>query len=110
VVARARSTLNNRVRAWPTFNSVYSVRTDVIGGEVFACAPSTNRIIGASEGVVAVVLAPSALGKVVEAEAAFQPECGGEGRQARSLSDVLCLWSGDGYDDGGGRFSFASFV
>jgi hypothetical protein len=66
---------------------------------MFACAPSTNWVIGTTEGVVAVVLAPSALGKMVEAEAAFQPEGGREGRQAWSLSDVLCLWAGDGYDD-----------
>jgi len=77
---------------------------------VFASAPSTNRVVGASESVVAIVLASGALGKVVETEAAFQTEGGGEGRQARSLSDVLCLGAGDGDDDGGSRFSFATFV
>jgi len=77
---------------------------------VFASAPSTNRVVGASESVVAIVLAAGALGKVIETEATFQAEGGGEGRQARSLSDVLCLGTGDGDDDGGSRFSFATFV
>jgi hypothetical protein len=101
-VARARSTLNNRVRAWSTFNGVFSGRAGVIGGKVFACAPSTGRVIGASEGVVAKVLAAGALGKVIETEAAFQSKGGGEGRQARSLGNVLCLWAGDRDDDGRG--------
>jgi hypothetical protein len=77
---------------------------------VFTGAPSTDRVIGASKSVVAIVLASGALGEVVETEAAFQTEGGGEGRQARSLSDVLCLGTGDGDDDGGSRFSFATFV
>ena len=77
---------------------------------MFACAPSTNGVIGASEGVVAKVLASGALGKVIEAEAAFQSEGGRKGRQARSLSDVLCLRTGNGDDDGGSRFSFATFI
>jgi hypothetical protein len=77
---------------------------------MFACAPATDRVIGAAEGVVAIVLAAGALGEVVEAEAAFQTVGGGEGRQARSLSDVLCLGAGDGDDDGRGRFPFATFV
>ena len=77
---------------------------------MFAGAPSTDGIVGASEGVVAIVLAAGALGKVVETEAAFQTEGGGEGRQARSLSDILCLRTGDGDDDGRGRFPFATFV
>jgi len=71
VVARARSTLNNRMRAWSSFNGVFSGRANVNGGEMFACAPSTNRVIGAAEGVVAIVLAAGALGKVVEAKTAF---------------------------------------
>ena len=62
---------------------------------MFACAPSTGRVIGASEGVVAKVLAAGALGKVIETEAAFQSEGGRKGRQARSLCNVLCLGSGD---------------
>ena len=69
---------------------------------MFACAPSTGRVIGASEGVVAKVLAAGALGKVIETEAAFQSKGGGEGRQARSLGNVLCLRSGNGDDDRGG--------
>ena len=56
------------------------------------------------------VLATGALSKVVETETAFQTEGSREGRQARSLSEVLCLGAGDGDDDGGGRFAFASFV
>ena len=58
---------------------------------MFAGAPSTDRVVGASEGVVAIVLAAGTLGEVIEAEAAFQSEGSGEGRQARSLCDVLCL-------------------
>jgi hypothetical protein len=77
---------------------------------MFACAPATDRVIGAAEGVVAIVLAAGALGEVVEAEAAFQTVGGGEGRQARSLGDVLCLGAGDGDDDGRGRFPFATFI
>ena len=77
---------------------------------MFVRAPSANRVIGASKGVVAIVLASGALGEVIEAEAAFQSEGGREGRQARSLSDVLCLGTGDRDDDGGGRFSFVTFV
>ena len=38
---------------------------------MFACTPSTNRVIGAAEGVVAIVLAVGALGKVVEAKTSF---------------------------------------
>ena len=77
---------------------------------MFACAPSTDRVIGAAEGMVAIVLAAGALGKGIETEATFQAEGGGEGRQARSLSDVLCLGAGDGDDDGRGRFPFATFI
>ena len=77
---------------------------------MFASAPSTNGVVGASESVVAIVLAACTLGEVIETEAAFQTEGGGEGRQARSLSDVLCLGAGDGDDDGGSRFSFATFI
>ena len=77
---------------------------------MFAGAPSTDGVIGAAKGVVAIVLATGALGEVVEAEAAFQTEGSGEGRQARSLCNVLSLGTGDGYDDRRGRFPFASFV
>jgi hypothetical protein len=69
---------------------------------MFLCAPSTVSVIGAAEGVVAIVLAASALGKVIEAEAAFQTVGGRGGRQAWSLSDVMCLGAGDGDDDGRG--------
>jgi uncharacterized membrane protein len=71
----------------------------VVRGKVFACAPSAGRVIGAAEGVVAKKLAAGTLGKVVETEAAFQAESGGEGRQAGSLCNVLCLGAGDGDDD-----------
>ncbi len=77
---------------------------------MFAGTPSTGGVIGAAEGMVAEVLTTGALGKVVEAEAAFQTIGGGEGRQARSLCNVLCLGAGDGDDDGRGRFPFATFV
>jgi hypothetical protein len=77
---------------------------------VFACAPSADRVIGASEGVVAKLLATGALGEVIETEATFQAEGGREGRQARSLCNVLCLGASDGDDDGRGRFPFATFV
>jgi hypothetical protein len=60
--------------------------------------------------VVAIMLATGALGEMIEPEAAFQSKGGGEGRQARSLSNVLCPGAGDGNNDGGGRFSFAAFV
>ena len=66
---------------------------------MFAYAPSTNGVIGLSEGVVAKVLASGALGKVIEAEAAVQSEGSREGGQARSLGDVLCLGAGDRDDD-----------
>ena len=69
---------------------------------MFACTPSTDRVIGATKGIVAIVLASGALGKVIETEAAFQSIDGGEGRQARSLGNVLCLWAGDRDDDGRG--------
>jgi hypothetical protein len=98
------------VHAWSTFNRVFAGRADVVGGEVFVRAPSANGVIGTSEGVVAIVLATGALGEVVEAEAAFQSEGSGEGGQARSLSDVLCLRAGDGDNDGRGRLPFATFV
>jgi hypothetical protein len=98
------------MHAWSTFNRVFPGRANVVGGKVFVCTPSANRVVGASEGVVAIVLASGALGKVIEPEAAFQSEGGGEGRQAGSLSDVLCLGAGDGDDDGGGGFSFATFI
>jgi hypothetical protein len=98
------------VHAWPTFNRVFSGRANVVGGKVFVRAPSADGVVGASKGVVAIMLAAGALGEVIEPEAAFQSIGGGEGRQAGSLSDVLCLWAGDGDDDGGGRFSFTAFV
>src|ERR1700709_2410349 len=77
---------------------------------MFPCAPSTCRVIGASEGVVAKVLAAGALGEMIEAEAAFQSKGGRKGRQARSVCNVLCLGSGNGDDDGGSRFPFVTFV
>ena len=77
---------------------------------MFPCAPSTTRVIGTAEGVVAKVLATGALGKVIETEASFQSEDGRKGRQAGSLCDVLCLGAGNGDDDGRGRFPFATFV
>ena len=43
---------------------------------MFACAPSTERVIGAAEGVVTIVLAVGALGKVVESEPTFQAKGG----------------------------------
>ena len=77
---------------------------------MFSCEPSTCRVIGAAEGVVAKVLAAGALGEVIETEAAFQSKGGRKGIQARSLCNVLCLGSGDGDDAGGSRFPFASVV
>ena len=77
---------------------------------MFASAPSTDRVIGAAEGVMAEVLTAGTLSTVIEAEAAFQSVGGGEGRQARSLCNVLCPWAGDGDDDGRGRFHFAAIV
>ena len=38
---------------------------------MFSCAPSTSRVVGAAQGVVAKVLAMGTLGKVIETEAAF---------------------------------------
>ena len=38
---------------------------------MFACAPSTNWVVGAAEGVVAIMLAAGTLGKVVETKTAF---------------------------------------
>ena len=69
---------------------------------MFACAPSTNRVVGAAEGVVAIMLAAGTLGKVVETKTEFQPKGGRKGRQAGSLCDVLGLWTGDGNDYGRG--------
>jgi hypothetical protein len=66
---------------------------------VFACAPSADWVVGASKGVVAIVLAVCTLGEVVEKEAAFQAIGGREGRQTRFLSNVLCLRTSDGDDD-----------
>ena len=77
---------------------------------MFPCTLSTYRVIGAAQGVLAKVLAAGALGEVIEAEAAFQSKGGREGRQARSLCNVLCLGSGNRDDDGGSRFPFSSVV
>src|SRR6266849_5826579 len=110
MVTRARSTLNDGVRAWSSFNGVFSDWADVVGGGVFASAPSTDRVIGEAKGVVAEVLAAGALGEVVEAEAVFQSVGGRKGRQARSLCNVLCPWAGDRDDDGRCRFPFAVIV
>jgi hypothetical protein len=98
------------VGAWSTFDEVFADRTGVVRGEVFACAPTAGGVIGAAEGVVAKELATGALGEMIETEAAFQAKCRREGRQAGSLSDVLCLGASDGDDDGGGRFSFAFVI
>jgi hypothetical protein len=77
---------------------------------MFTCAPSTYGVIGAAKCVVAKVLAACTLGEEVETQTAFQVKGGRVGRQARSLSDVLCLGIGDGDDDGGGRFPFTTFI
>jgi hypothetical protein len=69
---------------------------------MFACVASTDGVIGGVEGVVALVLAAHALSEVIEAEATFQTVGGREGRQARSLSDILCLGACDGDNDGRG--------
>jgi hypothetical protein len=79
------------MHAWSTFNGIFPGRANVVGGEVFISTPSADRVVGASEGVVAMLLAVGTLGEVIDVEAAFQSKGGGEGRQARSLSDVLCL-------------------
>jgi hypothetical protein len=71
----------------------------VVGGKIFACAPSADWVVGASKGVMAIVLAACILGEVVETEAAFQVIDGREGRQARSFSNVLCLGAGNRDDD-----------
>jgi hypothetical protein len=70
------------VGAGPAFHSIFPDRTDVIGGKVFPGAPTADRVIDASEGVVAKVLATGALSEVVETEAAFQAKGSREGRQA----------------------------
>jgi hypothetical protein len=67
----------------------------VVRGKLFTCAPLANWIIGASEGVMAIVLAVYALGEVVEMEVVFQAIGGREGRQVGSLCDVLCLGASD---------------
>ena len=77
---------------------------------MFIRTPSTDGVIGATEGVVAVVLAAAALGEVIETEATFQAKGGRKGRHAGSLCDVLCLRANDRDDDGGGRFPFALFI
>jgi hypothetical protein len=87
------------VHAWSTFNGIFSGQANVVGGEVFVGTSSANRVIGASEGVVALMLATDALSNVIEAEVVFQSKGGRAGRQARSLSNVLCLRANDGADD-----------
>ena len=77
---------------------------------MFVSAPSTNRVIGAADGMMAVVLTAGTLSEVIEVEAAFQSVGGREGRQARSLFNVLCPWAGDGNDDRRGRFPFTGIV
>jgi hypothetical protein len=99
---RARGILNDSVYAWSTFNSVFPGWAGIVRGKVYACTPSADWVIGVSKGVVAIVLAACTLGEVVEMEVAFQAIVGREGRQARSLSNVLCLGTGDGDDDGRG--------
>ena len=54
----------------------------MIGGKVFPGAPTADRVIDASEGVVAKVLTTGALSEVVEMEATFQAKGSREGRQA----------------------------
>jgi hypothetical protein len=71
----------------------------MVGGKVFACALSADWVISASKGVVTIVLVTCALGEVVETETAFQEVGGREGRQVRSLSNVLCLGTSDINDD-----------
>ena len=77
---------------------------------MFTRAPSADRVIGAAEGVVAKVLATGALGEVIETKATFQSKGRREGRQARSLCDVLCLGTSNGDDDRRGRFPFTTFI
>lgn len=62
-------------------------------------APAACWWVGALEGVVAELLAVTALGGMVEAQAAFQSEGGGKGREAWELSKVLCLGAGNGDND-----------
>jgi hypothetical protein len=77
---------------------------------MFAYVPSTDRVIGAAKGVVALILASGALSEVIEMEGVFQAVGCRKGRQARSIGDVLCLEAIDRDDDGRGRFHIVTYV
>jgi hypothetical protein len=110
VGTRARGTLNNGVHPWSTFNGVFSGWAGLVRGKGFTCAPLADWVVGASEGMVAILLAACALDEVVEKETAIQAVGGREGRQVRSLCDILCLGAGDTDDNRGGKFPFAMLI
>jgi hypothetical protein len=59
---------------------------------------------------VAIVLEEGALGEVIEAETTFQKVGVRKGRQARSLSYVLYLVTGDADNDRKDQYPFATFI
>ena len=54
-------------------------------------------------------LTAATLGEFVEAEVPFNMVGGGESRQAGAGGDFVGFDAGDGYDNRGGRFAFATF-
>ena len=77
---------------------------------VWLCTPAAGCATGALESVVAKLLAVEALGVLVETQAAFGTEGGGEGREACELSNVLSLGAGSGDDNGRSFFVLSLFI
>ena len=72
--------------------------------------PTTDRRVGALQGVMAKLLAVGTLSVLVEAKVTLQLEGGRQGRQARHGGKVLCLRACDGDNDSGYTFIGATVL
>ena len=82
----------------------------MLPGGVKGGAPTTDRRVGALQGVMAKLLAVGTLSVLVEAKVMLQLEGGGEGRQACHGGKVLCLRACDSDNDSGYAFVGAMVV
>ena len=82
----------------------------MLPGGVKGGAPTTDRRVGALQGVMAKLLAVGTLSVLVAAKVTLQLEGGGEGRQERRGGKVLCLRACDGDNDSGYAFVGATVV
>ena len=82
----------------------------MLPGGVKGGAPTTDKQVGALQGVMAKLLAVGTLSVLVEAKVTLQLEGGGAGRQACCGGKVLCLRACDRDDDSGYAFVGAAVI